>query len=204
MASALLRGFVVGVLVAAPVGPMALLAIRRTLDRGWSSGIASGLGIATADGAYAALAALGLGAASSLLLALARAIQVVGGLVIVFLGVRGLLARPAATAAEAPAPLGLLGAYTSCLGLTLANPPTILSFAALMAGVGLVTSTREAAAALVLGVLLGSAAWWLVLTGAVARGRRWVGERWRQRLTRGAGGALALLGLAVLVAALRG
>ena len=202
MASALLRGFVLGLLVAAPIGPMALLAIRRTLDRGWASGAASGLGIATADGIYAAVAAFGLTAASSLLLDHAREVQVVGGVLIVLLGIRGLRSSADAAPAEAADRAGLAGAYASCVALTLSNPPTILSFAALMAGVGLVTATPAAAAALVAGVFLGSTAWWLVLTGAVARGRHWIGERWRRRVTRAAAAGLVLLGVGVLVAAL--
>ena len=204
MVSALLRGALVGFLVAAPVGPMALLAIRRTLERGWSRGLASGLGIATADGVYAAVAAFGLTAASSLLLGHAHEVQAAGGALIVLLGVRGLVTRAAGVAAEAPERGGLAVAYLSCLALTLANPPTILSFAALMAGVGLVASGTAGAAALVAGVFVGSSAWWMLLTGGVARARTRISERWRHRVTRAAAASLVLLGAAVLVAGLRG
>ena len=197
MSSALLRGFLIGVVVAAPVGPMALLAIRRTLDGGFPSGLASGLGIATADGLYAAVAAFGLTAASGLLLSQARAVQLVGGALIIALGVRGLLSPAATRPADAPSPTGLASAYGTCLALTLANPPTILSFAALFAGVGLVAAAPVAAAALVAGVFIGSATWWLVLTGAVTRLRSRLDATWRARLTRVAGLAMVLLGVAV-------
>ena len=203
MSSALLRGFLIGVVVAAPVGPMALLAIRRTLDRGFPSGLASGLGIATADGIYGAVAAFGLTAVSGLLLSEARAVQLVGGALIVVLGVRGLLTPAAARPAAAPSPTGLVSAYGSCLALTLANPPTILSFAALFAGVGLVASGPAAAAALVAGVFVGSATWWLVLTGAVMWLRSRLDATWRGRLTRAAGVAMVVLGVAVGAAVLR-
>lgn len=204
MASALLRGVLLGVVIAAPVGPMALLAIRRTLDHGWARGVASGLGIATADGIYAAVAALGLTAASSLLLAHSREVQLAGGVLIVLLGARGLVAGVGPAPADATDRGGLATAYASCLGLTLANPPTILSFAALMAGVGVVTAGPGGGFALAVGVFVGSAAWWIVLTGGVARARSWIGERWRRRVTRGAALALVLLGVGVLGAGLRG
>jgi threonine/homoserine/homoserine lactone efflux protein len=201
--SALLRGLLIGLVVAAPVGPMALLAIRRTLERGFLSGLASGLGIATADGVYAAVAAFGLTAVSGLLLSHARVVQLAGGALIVILGVRSLVAPAATRPAEAPSPAGLASAYGSCLALTLANPPTILSFVALFAGVGVVTAGRAAAAVLVVGVFIGSAAWWLLLTGAVTRARSRLDATWRVRLTRVAALAMVALGAAVGFAALR-
>jgi threonine/homoserine/homoserine lactone efflux protein len=202
VSSALLRGLLIGVVVAAPVGPMALLAIRRTLDRGFRSGFASGLGIASADGLYAGVAAFGLTAVSGLLLTHARLVQLAGGALIVLLGVRALRAPAATRPAEAPSPTGLASAYVSCLALTLANPPTILSFIALFAGVGVVTSGRPAAVALVAGVFIGSAGWWLVLTGGVVAARSRLDLTWRVRLTRTAALAMMLLGAAVAFAAL--
>ncbi len=203
MASALLRGLLIGVAVAVPVGPMALLAIRRTLDRGFPSGLASGLGIATADGLYAAVAAFGLTAISGLLLNQARVVQLVGGALVLGLGTRGLLAPIAGPKAAAPTPAGLGSAYVSCLALTLANPPTLLLLGALFAGIGLLDSGPGTAVTLVAGVFLGSAAWWVVLTGTVARARARLDAVWRARLTRAAGAAMVLLGGAVTLAALR-
>jgi putative LysE/RhtB family amino acid efflux pump len=201
------RGLLIGLAIAAPVGPMALLCIRRTLERGWPSGFASGLGIATADGLYAAVAAFGLTALSGLLLREARLVQLAGGLAIVLLGLQSLVrAETAAGAAERlrPIPAGLVGAYASCLALTLANPPTILSFIAIMAGFGIGTQAGGRPAALVvLGVLLGSAAWWALLTGLIARARARIGRRARAWVTRLAGLLLVALGVASLVAAWR-
>ena len=202
MASALVRGLLVGVLVAAPIGPMALLAIRRTLDRGFADGLASGLGIATADGAYAAVAGFGLTAVSGPLLAHAASVQLVGGSLIALLGLRGLLSRPGERAvAVAGDRRGLLGAYGSCVALTLANPPTILSFAALIAGFGILSSDGRAAAAFAAGVFLGSAAWWTALSGGVARGRSAISPGVRRLLNRGACTLLAALGLVLVTRA---
>ncbi len=181
---------------------MALLAIRRTLERGFRSGFASGLGIATADGLYAAVAAFGLTAVSGLVLGQARWVELVGGALILLLGVRSTLAPVAQAAAEAPPTRGLITAYASCLGLTLSNPPTILSFLGLFAGFGVVRSSRPEAAALVAGVFLGSAAWWAVLTAGTSRARARLHSAWRARLTRGAGLAMALLGLGLAARAL--
>ena len=201
MASAFLRGVLAGLLVAAPVGPMALLAIRRTLDRGLPSGIASGLGIATADGILAALAALGLSAATSLLLAHARPVQAAGGAVMIVIGGLGLRAPQATAERRAADPAGLLAAYGSCLLLTLANPPTLLTFLALLAGAGLLRAGDADRAALVAGVFAGSAGWWLALTAGVARAGRRLDGRRRRLVTRASAAAMAALGAAVVASA---
>jgi threonine/homoserine/homoserine lactone efflux protein len=219
------RGLLIGLAIAAPVGPMALLCIRRTLERGWPSGFASGLGIATADGTYAAVAAFGLTAVSGLLLREARWVQLAGGAAIIVLGLGSLrhssplggevpllparrggppAGRGGAARGRGRGEAGLVGAYLSCLALTLANPPTILSFLAVMAGFGIGTTAGGAsAAAVVLGVLAGSAAWWAIVTGAVARARARIGPGVRAWITRVAGVVLVALGAAALVAAIR-
>lgn len=199
----LARGFGVGLLVAAPVGPMALLTIRRTLDRGWTSGLASGLGIATADAIYSAIAAFGISIVSAALLGHAGLVQVAGGALIALLGIRTALSPAADTPAAAGITRRTLAAdYVSCLGLTLANPPTIISFAAILAGIGVGTTAGGwPAAAVVAGVAAGSAAWWLVLVTVVDRARAGLSARVRLVLTRAAGAALGLLGIGVLLSA---
>jgi threonine/homoserine/homoserine lactone efflux protein len=178
-----LEGVVIGLAVAAPVGPIGVLCIRRTLAEGHASGFVSGLGAATADAAYGSVAALGLTFVTSLLVGAESWLRLVGGVFLVFLGVRTFLSRPS----ERPATAGkgdLPGAYASTLVLTLANPTTILSFAAIFAGLGAGSMGGDAlhAISLVLGVFCGSALWWFVLSGATslfraklsAGGLRWV------------------------------
>jgi threonine/homoserine/homoserine lactone efflux protein len=160
------RGLVIGFSIAAPVGPIGVLCIRRTLAHGRLAGFVSGLGAATADGLYGCVAGFGLTAVSGVLVSQQGWLRVVGGAFLLGLGARIFRARPARDGAAAAAP-GLLAAYASTLGLTLTNPATILSFAAIFAGLGLgsaVAGYRDAAA-LVVGVFLGSALWWLVLSG---------------------------------------
>ena len=163
----LLRGLVLGIGIAAPVGPIGLLCIRRTLAEGRARGLATGLGAATADAFYGAVAAFGLTFISGLLLAGQGPLRLLGGLFLCYLGCRTAFTPPAQQTAAAGG-RGLWGAYLSTVVLTLTNPMTILSFGVLFAGLGLAgTGDYGTAAALVGGVALGSAAWWLLLTGAV-------------------------------------
>jgi threonine/homoserine/homoserine lactone efflux protein len=163
------KGLAFGFVLAATVGPMWVLCLRRTLAFGAATGLASGMGIAVADGFYGAVAAFGLTAVSGFLLAWSFWIGLVGAVFLVYLGLRTLLAKPAEMG-EALRPASLARAFASTLGLTLANPPTILAFAAIFAGLGLAANADYAAAALVtLGVFLGSAAWWLFLAAAAGR-----------------------------------
>ena len=173
----LARGLLLGFAIAAPVGPIGVLCIRRTLADGWLTGFLTGIGAATADGLYGGVAAFGLTAISGALMAQQGIIRVVGGALLCYLGLRTLLAKPASAKATAHTarPVrdkrGLAGAYFSTVGLTLTNPATILSFAAVFAGLGLVGaagSVEGAPALLTAGVAFGSACWWLLLSGGVS------------------------------------
>ncbi|MEO7003331.1 MAG: LysE family transporter [Ktedonobacterales bacterium] len=184
-----LRGVALGWAIAAPVGPIGVLCIRRTLAFGRRIGLVSGMGAATADMLYGAVAAFGLTAVSSLLLGLSLWIRLVGAVFLAYLGVRMALAHPAPTALTTDTEASQLtggapGAYASTLGLTLTNPATILSFVAIFAGVGLVGAHADplASGLTVVGVFCGSAVWWLILSSVVGalrkrfslRALRWV------------------------------
>ncbi len=165
------RGVVLGFTIAAAVGPISLLCIRRTLAEGRLVGIVSGLGVASADATYGAVAAFGLTAVTDLLVDWRRALAVVGGVFLLWLAWRTFRSIPAeaaaATAASGDGRRGLPGAYLSTLGLTLTNPMTILSFAALFVGLGVTGGDAAGATLLTLGVFTGSATWWVVLVAAV-------------------------------------
>jgi threonine/homoserine/homoserine lactone efflux protein len=162
------RGAVLGFAIAAPVGPIGLLCIRRTLSFGRAVGLVSGLGAATADMCYGAVAAFGLTAVAALLVEQRLWLHVLGSAALAYLGVRTLLARPAESAAVVGASGGA-GAYASTLALTLTNPATIFSFAAVFAGAGALGpgGSPLAAALVTAGVFCGSALWWVVLSTAV-------------------------------------
>ncbi|HUP92188.1 MAG TPA: LysE family transporter [Solimonas sp.] len=186
------KGLAIGLSIAAPVGPIGLLTIRRTLAQGWRCGFATGLGAAVADAAYGAVAAFGLTAVASLLAAQQFWLRLVGGVFLLWLGLRTFRAAPASDAAPAGVGGGVAAAFASALFLTLTNPMTIMSFIAVFAGLGLGAAAHPADAALtVLGVFAGSALWWLVLSSAVVALRERVTParmRWVNRLS----GALLL------------
>ncbi|HEX5679515.1 MAG TPA: LysE family transporter, partial [Desulfobacterales bacterium] len=131
-----LRGLVIGFSIAAPVGPIGILCIRRTLAEGRASGFLSGLGAATADALYGCVAGFGLTVVSAFLVDQRAWIQLVGGVFLLALGVRTLRSKPAERAAQAAAGRGLAGSYLSTLLLTLTNPMTIISFAGIFAALG--------------------------------------------------------------------
>jgi threonine/homoserine/homoserine lactone efflux protein len=200
--SFLMRGFMIGFSIAAPVGPIGVLCMRRTLAEGRASGLVSGLGAATADAIYGSVAGFGLTFISNFLVSQQLWLHLVGGIFLCYLGVRTLLAKPADQAASANGN-GLLGAYTSTFFLTLTNPVTILLFAAIFAGLGMggANGSYMSAGVLVFGVFLGSALWWLVLSGGVGLFRNKFNARRLQWVNRISAviitgfGAFALLGL---------
>jgi threonine/homoserine/homoserine lactone efflux protein len=168
MLSFLIKGLSIGFLIAAPVGPIGVLCIRRTLAEGWRAGLLTGLGAATADALYGCVAAFGLTAISDLLTGQRFWLGLLGGIFLCYLGVRTSLTPPAQEAAQHKKS-NLAGAYLTTVLLTLTNPATILSFVAVFAGLGLSASPDYlTASSLVFGVFAGSALWWLILSSSVA------------------------------------
>jgi threonine/homoserine/homoserine lactone efflux protein len=167
-----LKGLVIGFSVAAPVGPIGILCINRTLSKGRLHGFVSGLGAATADALYGCIAAFGLTFITTFLLTQKIWLQLIGGLFLCYLGVQTFRSQPAEHAAAAKGG-GLLRSYTSVLFLTVTNPMTILFFIGIFSSVGISKSAFDAASALtmVAGVFLGSACWWLSLSFAISLAR---------------------------------
>lgn len=194
-----IRGLAFGLSLAVPVGPIGLLCIRRTLSHGQLTGFVTGLGAATADMCYGAVAAFGLSAISSSLVGARVWLQGLGGLFLAYLGVRIFLSRPTPGHATA-SPSGYLGAYLSTFLLTLANPMTIMAFAALLAGSGMLGHGlgRFAAFRLVVGVFSGSALWWLILSSGVALVRERLGQGALRLVNRLSGAALMVFAILIL------
>lgn len=192
----------IGVAVAAPVGAMGALCIGRTLRGGWRQGLATGFGIATADTVYAAVAAFGLTAVSSLLVSFSVPLRVVGGIVLIVLAVRTALSEPCLSAEGDVRPA--LAVYASAFGLTLTNPATILAFGAIFASAGLLETQGEflRALAATVGIALGSLAWWLLLVGGVALGRSRMGPRALRAINVGSGVVIGGFGVTMLLSVL--
>lgn len=185
-------GMVLGLGVAAPVGPIGLLCIRRTLEHGFWAGVAGGAGTALADGLYAALAAFGIGAVTAILTAAQRPLQVVAIAALLWLAVGAWRQKPGAEIA----PSSHTSVFAQTFLLTLANPATILTFAAMFAGFA--AGDAASATALVAGTFAGSLLWWIVLSGTVAALRRRLTPRALLWINRAA--AAMFVGFAVLVA----
>jgi threonine/homoserine/homoserine lactone efflux protein len=166
------KGLVFGLSIAAPIGPIGVLCIRRTLKDGMLIGLVSGLGAAAADATYGCVAGFGLSAVSNYIAGHQNRIGLIGGALLCFLGVKTFLSKAASPAAPSSGDVRLLNAWGSTFVLTLGNPATLLSFAAAFGAFGLGVSGGSAAAGLLVsGVFLGSAAWWLALCALVSRFR---------------------------------
>lgn len=195
--SVFLKSALIGVLIAAPVGPIGLLTMQRTLERGWAAGLATGLGAALADAMYGAVGAYGVHGLIDWLSGARIPLALGGGALLLVMAWRTWHAPVAHTAATAPDAQGLLGLAAGTVALTLANPATIVSFIAVFGslGSGLQGGALPSPLWMVAGVLLGSTAWWLLLTGAMAWQRRRFTPAWRQRINRAS--ALLLAGFAL-------
>ena len=167
-----------------PVGPIGLLVIQRTLDHGRAVGLATGLGAAVADACYGAIGAFGVAIVMNALQAARVPLALLGGAMLLWLAWRSWHAVPAERAAEVSAAPGLGASFAATFLLTVSNPATILSFIAIFGAMGARQTGPASPLPLVLGVLIGSALWWLLLSALVARlrhrigpeARRWVGR----------------------------
>jgi threonine/homoserine/homoserine lactone efflux protein len=180
------KGFMLGFAIAAPVGPIGMLCIRRTLAHGMASGLATGTGAAFADAFYGAVAAFGLTAISDFLIAYKTPMQLLGGVFLVYLGIKTLLQKPRADDGRAEEKgrhsfKQLAADLGTTFLLTVANPATIFSFIGFFTGLGLLSGAAVPAwsdsALMVLGVFIGSFAWWCILSGGIGAVRHGLGPK---------------------------
>ena len=204
----LVKGMAVGLSIAAPLGPIGILCINRTLSEGPRMGLICGLGAAAADALYALAGTVALSVIGQWIIDDRTLLRIIGGIFLVYLGARTFM-RPAVLApprgrATTLLPPGAHAAFMSTFLLTLANPITMLSFAAVFAGLGaapvgkvpgVIQGADSAAAALVLGVFLGSATWWLALSGVIGRLRHYIGVHALTVINRVCGTVLTAFGV---------
>lgn len=158
------KGIAIGFAIAAPVGPIGILCIRRSLASGWLAGFISGLGAATADGIYGCIAGFGLTIIANFLVSQQFIIRLVGGIFLCYLGVKTFLSSTNQEAAKTGEIKNFIGNYFSTFFLTVTNPITIFAFLVIFAGLGIAKAGDSFhTGLLVLGVFLGSALWWLFL-----------------------------------------
>jgi len=166
----IIKAIIIGFSIAAPVGPMAILCINRTLNTGFLIGIITGLGIATADAVYGCIVGFGLTAVSNYLITHKTIIHIIGGLILCYLGIKILFSKPQSKVAEPK----ISGNYLSAFFSTLMNPMTIIAYIAVLSGIGIGITNPDVlhAIAVVLGIFVGSSIWWLILSTAVTVARR--------------------------------
>jgi threonine/homoserine/homoserine lactone efflux protein len=197
----LIKGAIVGVVIALPLGPVGVLCVRRTLFEGPSYGFVSGLGAATADSLFGVIAGFGLTIVRDFLLGYQDWLGVGGGVFLLVVGIRALARAPEAELG----PVGdeaLFAAYVSTFALTITNPITILAFAAIFAQIGVSSGSGYLdTGLLVIGVFLGSLIWWLGLSFGIAALHRRLGFFNLAWLNRISGAVLALSGGGLLTAA---
>jgi len=196
-----IRGLLIGLSIAATVGPMSVLCIQRTLNKGQLYGLVSGLGIATADAVYGSIAAFGLTLITNFLVMEQIWIRLIGGIFLIYLGIKTMLSKPPESAATLSMQTnGYPGAYASTFLLTLTNPLTILSFAAIFAGIGVGSASKSflSATIVVLGVFSGSALWWIILTSIISLLRKKMDSQWLLWINRISGGIITLFGIGAL------
>ena len=194
-----IKGLIIGFSIAAPVGPIGLLCIQRTLTEGRTSGFITGFGAATADFLYGCIAGFGLTVVSTFLISQHVWFQLIGSIFLCVLGVKTFFSAPADKAASVKG-RSLFKNYVSTLILTLTNPVTIISFAAIFAGLG-AHKDYVSAGLLVSGVFTGSILWWLILSSSVSLFRSKMDITKLRWINRGSGIILTGAGLAIYISA---
>ena len=199
----LLRGLLLGFSIAAPVGPIGVLVIRHSITSGRGAGLMTGLGAAAADGLYGLAGGLGLSAVSTLLVEHALWLKLGGGAFLLWLGIRTIVGLSGSEERKAVRS-GHTRTFLTGLVLTLSNPLTMLSFAAMFAGLGVGAGTGSNSVGwLVAGVFTGSALWWLILSTTASLARtRMTPERLRW-VNRASGVIIAAFGVAAWVTTVR-
>jgi len=201
-AGLLARGVACGVIIAAPVGPVNVLCVQRTITKGWRSGLLSGLGSALADTIYGAVAGFSISFVIAFLISEVFWIRLFGGIVLIGLGVLYYFRSPASVQQRPPEETGHSD-YVSTFFLTLTNPTTVLSFLAVLAALGLGHQRAWWLTFLVVfGIFIGSMVWWFILTGVVNRVRDRISGRTMLWVNRAGGLAIGTFGLITLTLSL--
>lgn len=196
-----LQGMLLGIAIAAPVGPISLLCMQRSLAGGFGAGARFGLGIALADGLFAVAGALGAAVLANLLGTLQPWLQRLAAVYLGYLAWRTWHSARAEASSQGPLPRGYREIATG-FSLTLANPLTILSFATLFVGLPPNASSLASQLSLAAGLCLGSLLWWLALAGLCSSLKRTLNPRWQRSLDLLAALGLAGLGLFILLRSL--
>jgi threonine/homoserine/homoserine lactone efflux protein len=194
----LIRGILAGLIIAAPVGPVNVICVQRTIAKGWRSGLVSGLGSAVADTIYGSIAAFSITLVIRILIREEFWIRLGGGSLLILIGVLYYFKPPQSL--KDPEPQSERTEFASTFLLTLTNPTTVLSFLVVLSAVGLASNQDWWLTSLiVLGLFCGFMLWWIILTGAVNYFRDRFSNRTMLWMNRIAGLAIGSFGLLTLL-----
>jgi threonine/homoserine/homoserine lactone efflux protein len=195
-----IQGIIIGLTLAVPVGPISLVCIHRTVAGGRLHGIVSGLGVATADTFYAAVAFLGLTAVSGLIIGHQTLFRLLAGIILILVGIRVFRSVPAAVSLV-PDSESYIRDYLSLFAIAAANPLTIIFFITILPGFGVVAqgTTLIAAVPFVTGIFIGSTVWWIILCGSLGSVRSRLGTGNLRQINRISGILIALFGAGMLI-----
>ncbi len=198
--SLFVQGIIIGLTLAVPVGPLALLCIQRTVKEGRLHGIFSGMGIATADSFYAAVAFLGLTVISGVIIANQYLFRFLAGVVLILVGIQVFLSVPSSISATTGHETYTKD-YLSMVALALANPLTLVFFLVILPGYGVVIQGNSflSAVEFVAGVLFGSSVWWVVLCGSIGSVRSRISASKLALINRVSGLLISCFGAGILV-----
>jgi threonine/homoserine/homoserine lactone efflux protein len=198
--SLFIPGIIIGLTLAVPVGPISLVCIHRTVANGRLHGIVSGLGVATADSLYAAVAFLGLTAVSGVIMGHQTLFRLLAGISLILVGIQVFRSIPAAVS-EGDGQEPYLQDFLSLFAIAAANPLTIIFFITILPGFGIVAqgTTLIAAVPFVAGVFLGSVLWWLILCGSLGSFRSRLGIGSLRQINRVSGILITCFGVGMLV-----
>lgn len=195
-----LKGLVAGLFIAAPVGPVAVLCVKRAMYYGAAGGLAAGLGAAIADAFFGAIAGFGVAVVADWLIEHQEPIRFFGGIILIGLGANLFFSRKQAPD-RAVSRMGLFGTFFTTFALTVTNPITILSFLTVFASLGLASAQLDYALAgiLVAGVFIGSAVWWIAISAIVVLARGRIGFEWMPVIKRWSGVLIVGFGIYAIV-----
>jgi threonine/homoserine/homoserine lactone efflux protein len=198
-----IKGMIIGLTLAVPVGPISLVCLHRTITAGRLHGIFSGLGVATADSFYAAVSILGLTIISGLIISNQEIFRYLAGLILILIGIRVFLTLPAGVNTAAQHETYHTDFFT-LLAVAIANPLTLLFFIAILPGFGIMVHSTEpfSAAGFVAGVFSGSMTWWILLCGSVGSVRSRISTCHLQMINRISGLMILFFGLCLLFLAI--